>query len=88
MLHVAILPDAKEADPAAIKLKHLQLLARHWKLHHDKSFWKKNRVRRDLIHTLYEHAELNHLLHDASAAAARDLTEQNEPTAPEFSTWS
>ncbi|KAK1941411.1 Vacuolar protein 8 [Phytophthora citrophthora] len=47
----------RQRDPAAapIRFEELKELAKHWKLHRQRNFWKTNTTKEDLVRTLYRH---------------------------------
>ncbi|OWZ16167.1 hypothetical protein PHMEG_00010085 [Phytophthora megakarya] len=47
----------RQRDPAAapIRFEELKELAKHWKLHRQRNFWKTNTTKEDLVKTLYRH---------------------------------
>lgn len=50
-----IFPRGVNPDSCPIKLEHLQKLARAWKFHHQRGFWRENPTQADLIRVLHRH---------------------------------
>lgn len=50
-----IIPRTTNPDTCAIKLEHLQKLARAWKMHHQRGFWREHPTQADLIRVLHRH---------------------------------
>ena len=50
-----IFPKHVNPDTAPIKMEYLQKLARAWKLHHQRGFWRENPLQADLVRVLYAH---------------------------------
>ena len=59
----------RDADPelTPVKIEHLQKLARHWKLHHRRGFWRDHPTLSTLAHALYTH----HITLDTTDARAK-----------------
>ena len=52
-----IFPRGVNPDTCPIKLEHLQKLARAWKFHHQRGFWREHPTQADLIRVLHRHMQ-------------------------------
>ncbi|KDO29401.1 hypothetical protein SPRG_05938 [Saprolegnia parasitica CBS 223.65] len=50
-----LFPRQRDPKAAPIRSEELRDLAKHWKLHRQRNFWKNHTTKEDLVRTLYKH---------------------------------
>ncbi|EQC37272.1 hypothetical protein SDRG_05496 [Saprolegnia diclina VS20] len=50
-----LFPRQRDPKTAPIRSEELRDLAKHWKLHRQRNFWKNHTTKEDLVRTLYKH---------------------------------